>query len=466
MANETIKIFELDIDVDAAIESQSELKTMLDQSKASLDALKKSGDTSSQQYVELQAQVKTLSREYNAAQTQLGKMLNLQGKEIKTVQQGEAALTIINKEWSKQAQLYGTNSDQAEKLAKKHAELKERTRELRKGIGDTSTNIGNYSEGMKEALGSTTLFGRAQSLVNDVLNVATPLYKVIRSQISAMSTSYKAGIAEARTFSGAQKAAAVSTTVLNSALKLFKIALISTGIGAIIVLIGSLVAWFSKTQKGIDLVNKVLAALGAGFDVIIDRLSKVGGALIKIVSGDFAGAFNDIKDAASGLGDELAREVQLAIKLEAQLQKLTREETLLNFRRAAANTRIKELNKTVEDLTKTEQQRLAAAKEIERIETSLAAAELENSKAQLINKLGKNKADEETLNLLNQLKEGTIEYDELLSRLGINESKNATVLSISSFGSPTAKPPIAYIFASNSINCSRDNFLSFSFVPP
>ncbi len=272
MATEKIKIFELDIDVDAAIASQSDLKDSLDRSKYSLDLLKKAGDTSSKQYVELEAEVKNLNREYNASQTQLGKLLTLQGKEIKTIKEGEAALTIINKEWSKQASLFGENSEEADKLARKHAELKDRTNTLRKSIGDTSTNVGNYAEGMKEALGETTLFGRATETVTQITSVAAPVFQAVKSEIRQVSNNYKAARAEASAYTGSQKAAAIATALTSGALRVLKVALIATGIGAIIVVIGSLVAWFSKTQKGIDFVNTAFAALGAGFDVIIDRV--------------------------------------------------------------------------------------------------------------------------------------------------------------------------------------------------
>ncbi|MCB0455469.1 MAG: hypothetical protein KDC62_08780, partial [Aequorivita sp.] len=422
-----IEIFKLDIDVDAAIDSQSELKTVLDATKASLDALAKSGDTSSKQYVELQAEVKRLNSEYNAAQTQLGKMLNLRGKEIKTVQEGEAALTILNKEWAKQAQLYGSNSKEADDLAKKHAELKERTRELRLGIGDTSTNVGNYTQSMKEAIGQSGLLQKVQTNYNQTLMISQTIFSSVKNEFNAVVNGYRQGKKEAEAMAGSQKLLAASTNYTNTALKLFKVALISTGIGAIVVLLGSLVAWFSKTQKGIDFVNKALAGLGAAFDVIIDRVAKIGGALIKFITGDFSGAFNDIKDAVTGVNQELVTEIALAYKLQEAMQKLEKQETLLDFRRAAANTRIKELNKLIEDTTKTTNERIKAAKEVERLETEIAAQELSNAQQALAHAQGKFSSDEKSLELLERLKNGTIEYDEVLKNLGLSESTKEDV---------------------------------------
>ena len=415
---EKIKIFELDIDVDAAIKSQSLLKSELDLTKRSLDILKKTGDTSSETYVKLQANVKNLSREYNASQTQLGKLINLQGKEIKTVEQGRNALTILNKEWAKATNLYGANSKEAEALAKKHSELKNRVNELQKGIGDTSGNIGNYAEGMKEAIGQSSFLSKAQGVLNDAMRIANPIYQYARGQIKGIASDFREARANSQAYTLTQKASATATNLTSASLRLLKVALISTGIGAIIVLLGSLVAWFSKTQKGIDLVNKVLAALGAGFDVIIDRIAKLGGALIKLITGDFSGAFKDIKDSLSGIGDELQREITLAIKLEQVLQDVAKAEVNLDIRRSAANARLKELNKSIEDVTKSEEERLNAAKEFARIEQGLVSEEVANQEKRVAAMLGFAEVTEDVRKTIAKIGQEGVSLDQL----GLSES--------------------------------------------
>ena len=417
-SKEKIKIFELDIDVDAAIQSQSDLKDTLDASREALKRMKKEGNTSSQQYVELEAKVKNLSREYNAAQTQLGKMLTLQGKEIKTVKEGEAALTIINKEWSKQAKLYGANSKEADALAKKHAELKERTRDLRKGIGDTSTNIGNYSADMKEALGQTTLFGRAQGIVTDVMNIARPVYKAIRTDLSNIKKDYVAATAGSKSYSGSQKAAAIATNLSSAALRVFKLALASTGIGLIIVALGSLVAWFSKTQKGIDLVNTVMAALGAGIDVVIDRMSKLGGGIVKFLSGDFSGGIDEITSSFEGMGDEIQREINLAAELERVLQRVEKAEINLDIRRAAANSRLKELKLLTDDTTRSTEDRIASANEYMKIERDLAAEEVKNQEKKVAAMLGYAEVTDDVRETIRKIGQEGVSLDQL----GLSES--------------------------------------------
>ena len=415
---EKINIFELKIDVDAAIESTSDLKKKADRLKSSLDSLKKSGDTNSQTFVELKGTYDDVNGQYLKSQREISKLINLQNKEIKTLDQGRNALSIINKRWAEQAQLYGVNSDQADKLAKKKLELTERLKELESATGDNTRNVGNYSSALDGLTGKSVVAQKAQSVLNDIQSIAAPVMRVVRSEANLLSSSYKKNAVAAQSLSKGQKAVALATNLTSVALRILKIALIATGIGAIIVLIGSLIAWLSKTQAGIDFVNKVLAGLGAAFDVIIDRLSKVGGALVKLFSGNISGAFNDIKEAASGLGDELQREIALAIKLEEVLQNVEKAEINLDIRRAAANTRLKELNKNIEDTTRSEQERINAAQEFANIEQALVSEEVSNQEKRVAAMLGFAEVTDEVRDKIKQIGQDGVSLD----ALGLSES--------------------------------------------
>ena len=338
-----IKVFELKIDVDAAIKSTSQLKTTTDNLKKTLKEFKEAGDTSSEAYVRTAAAVKNASSEYNQAQSQIGKLLALQGKEIKTVQQGRNALTILNKEWAKTRNLYGETSKESLKLAEQHKKLKDRVNELQKGVGDTSANIGRYREGFAEAAKESSIFGRAQKRLQTGLLLFKPIYQSIKKELQGVQANYIAATKGTKGLSAAQKASAITTNLLSSSLKLLRIALISTGIGAIIILLGSFIAWLSKTQKGIDFVSKAMAVVGVAVDVFIDRLSALFGAFTKFFSGDFAGGFDDMKDAVSGVGDEISREIALVIELENSIVKLRDKELGLIKTQAERKKQIEEL---------------------------------------------------------------------------------------------------------------------------
>ena len=72
-----------------------------------------------------------------------------------------------------------------------------------------------------------------------------------------------------------------------------KAGLISTGIGAFVVLIGSLVSYFTNTKKGAEMLERAMAGLGAVVSVVTDLFSSVGETIV--------GAFEDPKQAVADL---------------------------------------------------------------------------------------------------------------------------------------------------------------------
>ncbi|MBN2744525.1 MAG: hypothetical protein JXR39_11590 [Marinilabiliaceae bacterium] len=110
--------------------------------------------------------------------------------------------------------------------------------------------------------------------------------------ISSQISGFRSGLAS---LSGGFSAAASGSGGLTGALKILKIALISTGIGAIVVALGALVAYFTKTKRGADIVSQAMDAIGAIFAVITDRASALGEAIIN--------AFENPKQAISDAWD-------------------------------------------------------------------------------------------------------------------------------------------------------------------
>lgn len=159
----------------------------------------------------------------------------------------------------------------------------------------------------------------------------------------------------------------------NKALRLFKIALASTGIGLIVVALGSLVALLTRTQKGIDFVNRVMAGLGATVSVIIDRFAQFGDGIVKLFSGEFRAALDAFRGSVSGLTDELVNEFNAASDLEGQAQRLRDSQRELNVELAKSRARIEELRLASEDETKSNRERQAALREAIRLENEIGA---------------------------------------------------------------------------------------------
>ena len=70
----------------------------------------------------------------------------------------------------------------------------------------------------------------------------------------------------------------------SGALGILKVALASTGVGLLVVALGSLIAFFTQTQEGADLLKQATDALGAVFAVLVDRASDLGRTLVEAIS--------------------------------------------------------------------------------------------------------------------------------------------------------------------------------------
>jgi len=157
-----------------------------------------------------------------------------------------------------------------------------------------------------------------------------------------------------------------------SGLKVFKLALIGTGIGALLVAVGALVSYFQNTKKGAEQLEVAFAAVGAAIDVIKDRISQIGEAIIKVFEGDFAGAAEVAKNAVSGIGDEIAKETEAMINLTRELQKIKDQEREFGVERAKTNQIIAEARLIAEDETKTYQKRIQALEKANKLEIETA----------------------------------------------------------------------------------------------
>lgn len=264
--------------------------------------------------------------------------------------------------------------------------------------------------GAEQAANEKTAKDLSKSLVDGAKN-----YRIFGTSINDVIgklKSYKAGLTaigkELRTGAGA--------------LKLFKVALAGTGIGLLVIAVASLVSFLTKTQKGIDIVNKALAGFTAGVSVVIDRASKLGETLFGIFSRPLSETLAMTKEAFSGIGDEIQREVDLAIQLEDQLQRVEKASILLNIEREASRAKIKELNLLAEDTTKGEKERASAAREAIAIEQELLDKRLENQKTLIANQLGQVKFTKQTEEQLKRIATGAATAEEVIGSLGLSES--------------------------------------------
>lgn len=170
---------------------------------------------------------------------------------------------------------------------------------------------------------------------------------------------------------------------MTKAARLFRIALISTGIGAIVVALGSFIGMLAKGSKAVDVINSALTAVGTTVNVITDRLSLLGDAIVKVFQGDFIGAAKDAKLAMSGIGQEIREEGKLMIELQNRKKRLTNAERNLTLEISNQRKQIEERRDVVNDTNKSFDERRKILSEVSKQENDLQAQQLANAREAL-----------------------------------------------------------------------------------
>jgi len=407
---EKIKLFELNIDVDAAIKSTAKLRDSADVLKLEYDKLRKSSASSTEEVVKARGAYDNANTEYKSAQKEVQKLTNLKGKEITTVEQGRVALSVLNKEWAKQASLYGENSKGAEELAQKTKQTRERLKELEGGLGDNTRNVGNYTNSFKDAIQQSGLFGQAQGVVNNVTSAGGPLMMFLSTSLKAVKTDYQKAQVNTAGFTKAQIAANVASAALSGGLKILRLALIATGIGAIVVVLGTLITYFASTQEGINKVNMVLTPLKELFGEMKGAIEQTGKALSDLFSGGtFKAFFKDMGDA----GDKVSKSFDAAWKrgkeIETLKQNLSKTEADYITLQAKLRKEFEQQNKLADDQTQSTAIREAAAERAIAAQAELSAGTIERVKQEgeilRLKMLSNDTSDEERAALATKLAE-------------------------------------------------------------
>lgn len=407
MADKVEKVLDIKVNYNEAIKAIAEYQTKIDTARDAEKNLKKQlkdGEISRQQYNEEMAASKAYIADCNDSIRIITKTMQNQ---IKQEKEQEGSLRSLRAELSNLTSEYDAMSE-AERKGAKGEELKNKINEVTdalKGAEEETQryyrNVGNYKNAIIEAA-----------------NANIPFVEQINQMVTALGglKDYFSGV------KGEMVAVSAGTSGLTKVLKLLKVALVSTGIGALVVALGSLVAWFTKTQKGVETANKIMGALGATINVIIDRASKLGSALVNLFTGNFKQAGEDAKAVFSGIGKEIADETKQAWKLAEVLNEIDKKEVMLSMSRAANRAEIEKLKKAADDQTLSTQERIKAAEKAAEIEKKDLNVQTQLAEARLANTLGFTKMTGEVRKLMEQIKAGDVTADEVIGKLGLSES--------------------------------------------
>ena len=314
--------------------------------------------------------------------------------------------------------------------AKNNQTLKDYDAEL----GNHQRNVGNYESALGKLTDKIQVFGISLGDVKEGLENTKKDLTVAKASILSFG--------EGMSF--AEKRA-----------KLLKIALVSSGIGLAIVAVGSLVAFLTKTQEGMDKLSEFSAGLSGAFtklaqiisplgkvlfklfedpkeaikelgqmllDNILNRFKAVGVILSAIVDRDMKKLADGTTMLASGIEnatdkfEEMGREAKKAFDIAREGQKmlndLNKDEIASIVTKAKLKAEIAKLKTEIEEENVTNEEKLNKIDEIIEKETQLAnlQSELAELKIQALRKVGEAAENNDAEN--RELQEAEAEYYE------------------------------------------------------
>lgn len=398
MATENVAILRVQLDEGKTEEQLRKLVLDIEatrKAQAALTAERKAGTVSDEEFakrsVDLQTQLKGQQQTQTALTRNLDAYRSAMGKATGSVDQLKAQSALLTAQYNAMSKEERAGTEAGRELTAQLDATNKALLEAGQQVNDNRRNVGNYASGLRDAVKESGFFGG----------------------ITAKATEAQ------ENFSNAQKIAKAAIGGNVSALGLLRLALLATGLGALVVVLGSVVAFLTKSQTGIDLVSRKLAGLKAVVSLVVGAAAEFGETLFKaaenpkqalndlvafiegnlvnrfkalaiIFDGLRTGNINKLSEGlfqlSTGFTDvtgkvrQFTQAAQAAAKageaIEAENQRILRAERALNVERSQSRARIEELKKLSDDSTKSVLVRTAAAKEAAKIENSLLAQQL------------------------------------------------------------------------------------------
>lgn len=386
---ETI-LFKIDVDVDAARQAIVDYQVQLDRlrkEKKLIEEANKRGELSEQEYAKKIIETNEAIKKVSDSQKEAQKQLDLASKAAKVQKNSYQELSLqyaeARKKLTEMADAIVRNEDGTITLSEAYKEQAEKVRQLKEAqiafdqaLADGRTNVGNYTDSIKEAFSEFSVFGVS-----------------VKSLQAGFQSLKEKGI----------------KGVLIEFLDLSK-AILASPLGIFLTLLGSFVAIASRSKAITGALGQAFNAFGQVLDTVFQLLEPVIEGVAKLIS---FGA-----EALSSLASLFNSSSENIAKLNGELQDVNDALDLAVQKQAEANLEAQKYKNIVEDTSEATEKRLEAArKQFESQKKAVdATLALEQRKAEILQKqlstMGNtNKAFE----LRKQLSEQNAKISELLN---------------------------------------------------
>ena len=237
------------------------------------------------------------------------------------------------------------------------------TSDFKKGLKDGEKAVDDFKGSAGNVLDEfASMFGVNMMAVNNSVKTAQKSLAFLRTSFVAASTG--------------GKALAISMQVL-------KVALISTGIGAIVVVLGSLIAYFTKSGQGADKFARILSQLKSVVNNIVDRFAILGKGLFEIFSGKFKEGWETMKSSFRGIGEEITTDWKEAGKLADAEDALEDKEIALINSLEERRAKIADLRREAKEETEDMHKKYLLMQEAEKLTKSVYGDQISLEKERL-----------------------------------------------------------------------------------
>lgn len=365
-------------DIDEMTAAAGETLAAINAIKKEQAELAKAGQNTDKAFVQNAITIRGLQKEYNAQLKAIDKLIAatnqtetveqraakafaMSTKNIGDLREQNKALLAVRNDVNidteeGQALLKNINDTIDENTAKIKANVSEMEKQ-KMGIGD-------YANAIKDALGDMDIFGGKFGEITSIFKSFSPILGNLKEELSEGFKTIKDSVSEATSAIGSltgemktglegikqvgegtdqlsikQKLLAASSNMVGASMKLLKVALIGTGIGAIVVLLGSLVAYLQSSEAASNKLGRVLGILGGIVSKLMDYIEPLGEFILDVL----IVGFEKLGEVATKAIDGIATGLEL-----------------LGFDKAAKsvknfNNEMAEAAKSAEHLTKLEQ---------------------------------------------------------------------------------------------------------------
>lgn len=296
---------------------------------------------------------KTAATENAALSHTLSEQKRINKEDAKILNTKSSSMARLSIELAKNKRKYRELSEQQRnntkvggKLLKNIQAQDKQIKKLGKSLGDNQRNVGNYGSALEGVGGQ---FG----------------------VLSAIMPKIRAGLAFLK----------MGFTTLRGAI-------MATGIGALVVILGSLITYLTDTASGTSKLAQVMAPLKAILSTITSLAKQFGEAISLFVEGKWDEGFDLLKTAVSGVGDEYERQTMLQKRLaNAEEQAfLMRKNSIVQIAKwreelEAARLTGKDETVAIEERMAAQEKAMALRDKIMQREIAIAALDFEIAKA-------------------------------------------------------------------------------------